>query len=79
MKTTAAALIAVLAASGTALAASGAEAEANGFLVTLFLAFGGLVIAFQLVPGLILFGSMIRGLFSRPASEGTTGVSGNER
>jgi hypothetical protein len=79
MKTTARALIALLAASGTALAASGAEAEANGFLVTLFLAFGALVIAFQLVPGLILFGSMIRGLFSRPTHEAAAGDSGNER
>lgn len=79
MKTTVRALIALLASSGTALAASGAEAEANGFLVTLFLAFGALVIAFQLVPGLILFGSMIRGLLSRPTNEAVAGDPGNER
>lgn len=79
MKTFTRALFGLLAASGTALAASGAESEANGFLVTLFLAFGALVIAFQLAPGLILFGSMIKGLFSKPADETVMGDSGNER
>lgn len=79
MKTTARALFAFLAASGTALAASSAESEANGFLVTLFLAFGALVIAFQLLPGLILFGSMMKGLFSKPAREAAMGDPKGER
>lgn len=79
MKTTARALFALLAASGTALAASGAETDSNGFLVTFFLAFGALVIAFQLVPGLLLFGSMIRGLFTRPADKSAVGNPRGER
>lgn len=70
MKTALRTLIATLAATGTALAASGAESEGNGFLVTIFLAFGALVIVFQLIPGILLFGSMIKGLFTRPAGEG---------
>ena len=79
MKTSVRALFALLAASGTALAASGAESEANGFLTTLFLAFGALIVAFQLVPGLILFGSMIMGLFSKTADERAAGGSSKER
>ena len=79
MKTTAKVLVALIATSGTALAASGAESEANGLLVTLSLAFGALIIAFQLVPGLFLFGSMIRGLFSGPANLGAMGDYGNKR
>lgn len=74
MKTTMRALAAILATSTAALAASGAESEGNGFLVTLFLAFGALVIVFQLIPGLLLFGSMVRGLFSRPDREAAPGA-----
>ncbi|WP_318258553.1 hypothetical protein [Geobacter anodireducens] len=40
MKTTAKALMMTLATAGTAWAASGAESEGNGLLVTSFLAFG---------------------------------------
>jgi len=79
MKTTIRSLFALLAASGTALAASGAESDSNGFMVTLFLAFGALVIAFQLVPGLLLFGSMIRGLFAKPSDASAMGDSGGKR
>ena len=74
MKTTMRALAAILAASTTVMAASGAESEGNGFLVTLFLAFGALVVAFQLVPGLLLFGSMIRGLLTRSDREAARGA-----
>ncbi|WP_298267653.1 hypothetical protein [Geobacter sp.] len=69
MKTATKTLALILAATTSALAASGAETEGNGFLVTLFLAFGALIIAFQLVPGVLLFASMIKGLFSRPSAE----------
>ncbi|RNC72735.1 MAG: hypothetical protein ED859_01880 [Desulfuromonadales bacterium] len=67
MKTMIYALLAILASSTTVLAAGSAESEGNGFLVTLFLAFGALIIVFQLVPGLLLFGSMVKGLFIKPA------------
>ncbi len=69
MKATSRIIIALLAASGTAFAASSAEFEANGFLATFFLAFGALIIVFQLAPGLFLFGSMLKGLFSHPVDE----------
>lgn len=55
----------LLIACSSAIAASGAGTEGNGLLVTLFLGFGALIIAFQLVPGMVLFGSMLKGIFSK--------------
>lgn len=69
MKTTIRTLTAILALSSPALAASSADSEGNGLLVTLFLGFGALIIVFQLLPGLILFGSMLKGLFTKQAKE----------
>lgn len=59
-------IIAVLGAT-TSLAIAGEGAETNGssLLVILFLGFGALIIVCQLIPGLVLFCSMIKGLFSR--------------
>lgn len=59
----------LLATCPAAFAASGAETEGNALLVTAFLAFGALIIVFQLIPGLALFVSMLKGLFTRPAAE----------
>lgn len=53
----------------SALAAEGKESEGSGLLVALFLGFGALIIVFQLIPSLILFGSMLKGLFTRTAKE----------
>ena len=69
MKTTIKTLATMLATASTAFAASGAESEGSGVLTALFLGFGALIIAFQLFPGLMLFGSMIKGLFSSGAKE----------
>jgi hypothetical protein len=49
----------------SALAASGGKAEGSGVLIVLFLAFGALIIVFQLIPGVILFVSMVKGLFGK--------------
>lgn len=59
-------IIAVLGAT-TSLAIAGEGVETNGssLLVILFLGFGALIIVCQLIPGLVLFYSMIKGLFSR--------------
>lgn len=38
--------------------------EGLSLLATFFIAFGILIILFQLLPGLMLFGGMIKGLFS---------------
>lgn len=52
------------AASTPALAAGGSEANGIGLLVILFLAFCAVIVVFQAIPGLVLFFSMLRGLFS---------------
>ena len=61
----------------SAFAGTSASAEENGWLWIAFLGFGALIIVFQLVPSMILFSSMLRGLFSSkevsPASENPTG------
>jgi len=38
--------------------------EGLGLLATFVIAFGILIILFQLLPGLMLFGGMLKGLFS---------------
>jgi hypothetical protein len=50
------------------LASSDPETTGSGLLVLLFLGFIGLIVAFQLIPSLILFGSMIKGLFGTAGS-----------
>jgi len=47
-----------------ALASGGAEGEGLGFMAILFIAFGVLIVMFQFVPGLMLFGAMLKGIFS---------------
>ena len=57
---------------GSAFADTGAGGEESGWLWMLFLGFGALIIVFQLVPSMILFGSMLKGLFSSTVKETTT-------
>jgi uncharacterized membrane protein len=54
---------------GSAFADTGAAVEENGWLWMLFLGFGALIVVFQLVPSVILFASMIKGLFGSPVKE----------
>lgn len=44
--------------------ADGSTSDQGGWLWTLFIGFGALIIVFQLVPAAVLFGSMLKGLFS---------------
>lgn len=67
MKTALATILTLIAT--TTFAASGAESEGNGLLVVLFLSVGALIVVFQMLPGLALFGSMIKGLFSGKDAE----------
>ncbi len=53
-------------------AASGAISDDNSLLIKLFLAFAAIIIVFQLVPGIVLFGSMLKGVFSRVVKSGST-------
>jgi len=57
-----------------AYAASG-EGAGSGLLGKIFLAFVALVVVAQLMPALVLFGSIIRGIFSKtPQTKKDTNV-----
>ncbi len=43
--------------------------DQGGWLWTLFIGFGALIIVFQLVPATVLFGSMLKGLFTATAKK----------
>lgn len=49
--------------------AGGAHTEGIGLLTTFFIAFGVLIVLFQLLPGMALFCGMVKGLFSSGAKE----------
>jgi hypothetical protein len=48
----------------TALAAGDSVAKGSSFLLILFLGFFALIVVFQFIPGLVLFFSMLKGIFS---------------
>lgn len=54
---------------GSAFADTGAAANENGWLWMLFLGFGAIIFVFQLVPSVILFGSMLKGIFGAPVKQ----------
>lgn len=53
------------------LAFSGTETTGACLLVTLFLGFGALIVLGQLIPGLVLFCTMMKGLSSKLAIKTT--------
>jgi hypothetical protein len=48
-----------------ALAGEGSEIMGSSLFVILFFGFGALIVIFQLIPSLVLFCSMIKGLFGK--------------
>ena len=60
-------LTAIMVKATPALASSGQEAMGTSLLVLLFLGFGVLIIVCQLIPSLVLFCSMLKGLFDGAA------------
>ncbi|KAF0215905.1 MAG: hypothetical protein FD174_3915 [Geobacteraceae bacterium] len=64
MKTLINLIIALVTTASLAFAAGGAESQGNGLFVWIFLGFGALIILYQMVPGFMLLGSMIKGFFS---------------
>ena len=56
-------LIAMLAGVVPALAAKGEAAEDGGLLLMAFLGFGAIIITCQSIPAVVLFASMVKGLF----------------
>lgn len=69
MRTAARTIITMLVWIAPALAAVEADPGEGGMLLNLFLGFGAVILVFQLLPSLILFASMIKGLVARPAKE----------
>ncbi len=79
MKTIIKSLLAVLLVVVPALASGGKEAGDVSFLVVLFFAFGALILVFQLVPGLILFATMVKELFTRAPKSHLSMTKGPEK
>ena len=59
-----------------AVAAGGSDAEGSGLLLYLFLGFVALIVVFQFTPGLVLFATMVKELFSRAPKKSTDAVTG---
>ena len=60
-------LISMLAGSASAaFAAVGSQSEGAGILAYFFIGFFALIIVTQLVPAMILFFGLVKGLFARP-------------
>jgi hypothetical protein len=79
MKTIIKSLLAVLFAVVPALASGGKDGSDVSFLVVLFFAFGALILVFQLVPGLALFTTMIKELFTRAPKSHLNMAKGTEK
>lgn len=47
------------------LASGGSEVEGLGLMAAFFIAFGVLIVLYQLIPGLTLLGGMLKGIFSQ--------------
>jgi hypothetical protein len=60
-------MTAILVGATPVLASGGEETMGTGLLVFLFLGFGALIVVCQLIPSLLLFFSMIKGLFDHTA------------
>ena len=69
MKFTTAILTAIMFTATPVLASSEAQTTGISLLVLLFLGFGALIVACQLVPSLMLFCSMLKGLFRSAAHD----------
>jgi hypothetical protein len=59
-----------------ALAANGNTAKGSSILLILFLGFGALIVVFQFVPGLVLFATMLKGLFTAAPKKAAAGGPG---
>jgi hypothetical protein len=59
----------ILCSASTAFAASGAENDGTGLFFWLFVGFAALIIAFQFLPGIMMFLGMAKGLASSATKE----------
>ncbi len=70
MKLATAILTVIMANATSALASGGQETTGTSLLVLLFLGFGAFIVVCQLIPAIVLFCSMLKGLFES-AAKGT--------
>jgi hypothetical protein len=75
MRTLMRTIIVTLASVAPALAAEGSLVKGSSILIILFLGFASLIIVFQFIPGLVLFVSMLKGLFTRSPNKAAETVS----
>ncbi len=52
-------------------ATTAAPSESTGFLTYCFVGFFAMIVVFQLMPAMVLFAGMVKGLFSRPEKSST--------
>jgi len=64
MKTILTFVLSLLVTGTYALASEGTGIEGMGLVTTFFIAFGVLIVMFQFIPGLMLLGGMLKGIFS---------------
>jgi len=76
MKTISTIVLSLLVTVSNVLASGNAEAEGLGLMSALFIAFGVLIILQQFIPGLLLLGGMLKGIFS-PTDKKVPNVSSN--
>ena len=69
------ALLVTLASVAPVLAADGSEVKGSTLLLILFLGFAALIIVFQFIPGLVLFVTMLKGLFTREPKKAAESIS----
>jgi hypothetical protein len=69
MKLIIAAVTAIMVKTTPVLASSGQETMGTSLLAFLFLGFGSFIVVCQLIPGLVLFCSMLKGLFNGAATK----------
>ena len=76
MKTISTIVLSLLVTVSNVLASGNAEAEGLGLMSALFIAFGVLIILQQFIPGLLLLGGMLKGIFS-PTDKKVPNVNSN--
>ncbi len=79
MKVISATLLSLMIAGTQALASgnNGGDSEGLGFMATLFIGFGVLILLFQTVPAIILLSGMVKGVFSLEDKKTTEANAGS--
>ena len=78
MKVMSATILSLLIAGTQALASgNGVNNEGLGFMATLFIGFGVLIILFQTIPAVLLFAGMVKGLLSSADKKAAEAIAGS--